>query len=161
MTSASQAPDFASQLLTSKEFFERSTRVLDESDSQFRPQDGMMTVAQQVAHTAQTIDWFIEGASRPEGFDLDFEKHAKALMGVTSLAAARQMLQTAYANAVNFIRARSPEQLGRPLAPGPIMGGQPISEIVWAMIEHTAHHRGALTVYSRLLGKVPPMPYGG
>ena len=38
-----------------------------------------MTVAQQVAHAAQTIDWFIEGASRPEGFDLDFEKHAKAL----------------------------------------------------------------------------------
>jgi uncharacterized damage-inducible protein DinB len=28
-------------------------------------------------------------------------------------------------------------------------------------VEHTAHHRGALTVYSRLLGKVPPMPYGG
>jgi uncharacterized damage-inducible protein DinB len=29
------------------------------------------------------------------------------------------------------------------------------------MVEHTAHHRGALTVYSRLLGKVPLMPYGG
>jgi hypothetical protein len=27
------------------------------------------------------------------------------------------------------------------------------------MVEHTAHHRGALTAYSRLLGKVPPMPY--
>ena len=26
---------------------------------------------------------------------------------------------------------------------------------------HTAHHRGALTVYSRMLGKVPPMPYMG
>jgi hypothetical protein len=25
--------------------------------------------------------------------------------------------------------------------------------------DHTAHHRGALTVYSRLLGKVPKMPY--
>ena len=38
---------------------------------------------------------------------------------------------------------------------------QSISDIVWAMVEHTAHHRGALTVYSRPLGKVPPMPYGG
>jgi uncharacterized damage-inducible protein DinB len=27
------------------------------------------------------------------------------------------------------------------------------------MVEHTAHHRGALTVYSRLLGKVSQMPY--
>jgi uncharacterized damage-inducible protein DinB len=156
-----QSYDFAKQLLASKEFFERSTRVLDEADSEFRPQEGMMTVAQQVAHTAQTLDWFIEGASRSEGFDLDFEKHAKALAGVTSLAAARQMLETAYTNAIHFIRSRSPEDLARPLSPGPVMAGQPISDIVWVMIEHTAHHRGALTVYSRLLGKVPPMPYEG
>jgi uncharacterized damage-inducible protein DinB len=121
----------------------------------------MMTVAQLVAHTAQTLDWFIEGVTRPGGFDLDFEKHASALAAVTSLAAARQMLEAAYANSVQFLRSRSPEDLSQPLPPGPIMGGQPISAIVWAMIEHTAHHRGALTVYSRLLGKVPPMPYGG
>ena len=153
-----QPYDFANQLLSSKDFFERSTRVLDEADSGFRPQAGMMTVAQQVAHTAQTLDWFIEGASRPEGFDLDFEKHAKALDAVTSLAAARQTLAAAYANAIQFVRSAD---LARPLPPGPVMGGQPISDIVWAMVEHTAHHRGALTVYSRQLGKVPPMPYGG
>ena len=153
--------DFANQLLASKEFFERSTRILDEADSGFRPQEGMMTVAQQVAHAAQTLDWFIEGASRREGFDLDFESHAKALQAVTSLAAARQMLEKAYANAIHFLRSRSPDDLARPLPPGPVMGGQPISDIVWAMVEHTAHHRGALTVYSRQLGKVPPMPYAG
>ena len=158
MSPKPQTYDYASQLLASQDFFARSTRVLDEADSAFRPQEGMMTVAQQVAHTAQTLDWFIEGASRPEGFDLDFEKHAKALDAVTSLAAARQTLATAYANAIQFVRLAD---LARPLPPGPVMGGQPISDIVWAMVEHTAHHRGALTVYSRQLGKVPPMPYGG
>ncbi|MCX6628212.1 MAG: DinB family protein [Candidatus Solibacter sp.] len=158
MSPECQYYDFANQLLSSKEFFERSTRVLDEADSGFRPQDGMMTVGQHVAHTAQTLDWFIEGASRPEGFDLDFEKHAKALDSMTSLSTARQMLETAYANAIHFLRS---QDLARPLPPGPVMGGQPISEIVWAMVEHTAHHRRALTVYSRQLGKVPPMPYGG
>jgi uncharacterized damage-inducible protein DinB len=121
----------------------------------------MMTVAQQVAHTAQTLDWFVEGANRSEGFDLDFDKHAKAVAAVTSLAAARKWLDTAYANAIQFLRSRSPEDLAKPLPAGPVMGGQPISEVVWAMVEHTAHHRGALTVYSRMLGKVPPMPYGG
>ncbi len=161
MSPKPQHYDFANQLLASKEFFARSTRVLDETDSGFRPQKGMMTVAQQVAHTAQTLDWFIEGASRSEGFDLDFEKHVKALDAVTSLAAARQMLETAYTSAIQFLRSRSPEDLSRPLPYGPVMGGQPISDIVWSMVEHTAHHRGALTVYSRQLGKVPPMPYGG
>jgi len=156
-----QSNSIANQLLASKEFFERSTRVLEEADSEFRPREGMMTVAQQVAHTAQTLDWFIEGASRPEGFDLDFEKHAKALAGVTSLASARQALEKAYATAIHFLRSAGPEDLAKPLPPGPVMGGQPVSDIVWAMVEHTAHHRGALTVYSRMLGKVPPMPYGG
>jgi uncharacterized damage-inducible protein DinB len=151
----------AKQLLASKDFFERSTSALDEADSSFRPQPGMMTVAQQVAHTAQTLDWFIEGASRPESFDLNFEKHAKELESVNSLATARQMLAAAYARAVEFVQARSPEQLASPLPDGPIMRGQPVSDIVWAMVEHTAHHRGALTVYCRQLGKVPPMPYGG
>jgi len=27
-----------------------------------------------------------------------------------------------------------------------------------AITAHTAHHRGALTVYARILGLVPPMP---
>lgn len=160
MSTTSQSV-YANQLLASKDFFERSTRVLEEADSGFRPQKDMMTVAQQVAHTAQTLDWFVEGASRGEGFDLDFKKHAKVVAAVTSLAAARKWLEKAYATAIDFVRSRGPEGLAQPLPPGPVMGGQPISDVVWAMVEHTAHHRGALTVYSRSLGKVPVMPYGG
>jgi len=156
-----QPYDFANQLLASKDFFDRSTRVLDEADSGFRPKPEMMTVAQQVAHAAHMIDWFLEGATRPEGFDLDFASQAAVVDRVTSLAAARKWLDTAYASAIQFLRSHSPEDLAKPLPPGPVMGGQPITDIVWAMVEHTAHHRGALTVYSRLLGKVPVMPYAG
>ncbi len=161
MSPKPESYDFAGQLLAGQQFFDRSTSVLEEADSTFRPRDGMMTAAQQVAHTAQTLDWFIQGASRAEGFDLDFERQAADLAAVTSLAAARASLAAAFRNAVAFLRARSPEDLARPLPPGPVMGGQPVANIVWAIIEHTAHHRGALTVYSRLLGKTPPMPYMG
>ncbi len=161
MSPKPQSYDFANQLLASKEYFERSTGVLDEADSEFRPREGMMTAAQQVAHVAQTLDWFIEGVSRTEGFDLDFEKLGKEVAAVNSLAAARQSLDAAYQNAVHFFRSHTAADLARPLPPGPVMGGQPLSDIAWAMVEHCAHHRGALTVYSRLLGKVPPMPYAG
>ena len=156
-----QRHDYASQLLASQDFFARSTRVLEEADSGFRPQTGSMTVAQQVAHVAQVVDWFVQGATRPEGFDIDFEAHAKEVAAVTSLAAARKWLDDAYAKAVDFLRSASDEDMERPLPEGPVMGGKPVSDIVFAMIEHSAHHRGALTVYSRLLGRVPPMPYGG
>src|SRR5580704_6316373 len=144
MSPTKQPLDIAQQLVASQDFFNRSTRVLEEADSQFSPQPGMMTVAQQVAHAAQTLDWFIEGANRPEGFDLDFAAHAKAVDAVTSLAAAREWLAKSYANAVEFLRSHSAAELARPLPVGPVMGGQPLSEIVWAMVEHTAHHRGAL-----------------
>jgi uncharacterized damage-inducible protein DinB len=161
MNPATLQYDFAIQILASKEFFDRSTRVLEEADSNFRPHDEMMTVAQQVAHAAQTLDWFIEGATQQEGFNLNFEEHAKDLENVKSLAEARRRFDVACQRAVDFLRSRTPEELARPLPPGPVMGGQPASDIVWSMVEHTAHHRGALTVYSRVLGKVPPMPYGG
>ena len=152
---------FLDQLLASKDFFVRSTRVLEEADSTFRPHADMMTVAQQVAHAAHTLNWFVEGASRPEGFDLDFEAQAKALQSVESLTAAREMLDAGFTRAIEFVKASTSEDLAKPLPPGPVMGGQPISDIVWGIVEHTAHHRGALTVYTRLLGKVPVMPYFG
>lgn len=101
-----------------------------------------MTVAQQVAHTAQTLDWFIEGASRSEGFALDFEQQAKALEDMPSLAAARRMLETAYATAIDFLGSLSEDDFAQPLPQGPIMGGQPVSNVVWGMVERTAHHRG-------------------
>ena len=153
--------EYAKQLLASKEYFERSTKVLEEADSGFSPREGMMTVAQQVAHTAYTLSWFVEGVSRPEGFDLDFEKFTNTINSVTSLAAARRMLEEGYEKAIQYFRSSSPEDLARLLPEGPVMGGQPVGDVAWAMVEHTAHHRGALTVYSRSLGKVPPMPYGG
>ena len=159
--SPTQTNEYARQLLASKEFFERSTSVLEEADSGFRPQEGMMTAAQQVAHAGHTLGWFVEGLSRPEGFDLDFEKFNTMIGAVTSLAAARKIMESGYETAIGWARSANPEDFARLLPEGPVMGGQPVSEVVWAMIEHTAHHRGALTVYSRLLGKVPPMPYGG
>ncbi len=152
--------EFANQLLSSKDFFSRSTRILEEADSGFSPTEGMMTVAQQVAHTAQTVAWFVQGATRREGFDLDFEKLALEIQAVTSLASAREMLDSAFGNAVAWVQNSDPQTLAKPLPEGPVMGCQPASDVIWGIIEHTAHHRGALTVYSRALGRVPPMPYG-
>ena len=153
----------AQQALTAlgsaQEFFSRSTRNLTEEHSTVAPAPGMMTAAQQVAHAAQTIDWFIEGAFRPEGFDTDFDAHAKAIEPYTSLAEARAWFDRAVAAAKVTLSSKSDAELTAPIAAGPIMGGAPRMAIVSAITDHTAHHRGALTVYARLSGVVPPMPY--
>jgi uncharacterized damage-inducible protein DinB len=155
----SLAQQTLTELQSAHEYFNRSTRNLTESQSTFAPADGMMTAAQQVAHVAHTIDWFIEGAFRPEGFDMNWEEHAKVVGGYTSLERARAWFERAVANATTKVASMSDGDLLVALPEGPIMGGVPRVAIFGAITDHTAHHRGALTVYARLNGIVPPMPY--
>ena len=147
------------QLAAMKEFFDRSTRNLVEADSAFAPKPEMFTAAQQVAHAAQTVEWFLNGAFAAGGFDMNFESMDKQVRAITSLTAAREWFGRACAAAVDSINAHSESDWTTPLPPGPIMAGLPRHTIFGALTDHSAHHRGALTVYSRLLGKVPPMPY--
>ena len=66
------------QLNASKSFLDKSTESLTEEDSGLTPSDGMMSTAQQIAHIAQTVDWFIEGAFG-NGFEMNFEESANWL----------------------------------------------------------------------------------
>ena len=147
------------ELANAERFFNTSTKELTEDMSAFTPAEGMMTAAQQVAHNAQVIDWFMEGAFRPEGFDMDFDGQTARVSKVTSLAAAREWFAKSIGDAKALLGSKSDGELMSPLADGPIMGGAPRMAIMSAITDHTAHHRGALTVYTRLQGKVPPMPY--
>jgi uncharacterized damage-inducible protein DinB len=151
--------DLEQDLANIEEYFERSTRSLTEEDSGFAPAEGTFTAAQQMAHVAQTIEWFFDGAFNPAGFSMDWEGMDREVRSVQSLAEARRWVERAFAAGKAAIGAHSPEEWGAPLPDGPIMGGAPRFTVLGAIRDHTAHHRGALTVYARLRGKVPPMPY--
>ncbi len=155
----SLAQQGVAELDAAHEFFNRSTRNLTEEHSALAPAPGMRTSAQQVAHAAQTIDWFIEGAFRPEGFDTDFEAADKVIDGYTSLTAARAWFEKAMTAAKATIAGKSDADLMVRLPKDGIMGGAPRMAIFSAITDHTAHHRGALTVYARIKGLIPPMPY--
>ena len=147
------------QLNEIKEFFDRSTRALDEADSVFMPAPGMFTAAGQIAHAAQTVEWVFRGALAAGGFDMDFERMDAEVRAVSSIKAAREWMDKAYKEAVKTIDAHSEAEWDAPLPEGPIMGGHRRFFIFGAIRDHIAHHRGALTVYARLVGKVQPMPY--
>ena len=147
------------QLNAAAEYFDRSTGSLTEEDSAYSPAEGVFTTAQQVAHAANTIDWFVEGAFRPDGFDMNFEEHERKVREVTSLVDARAWFARSVNHARTAIKSKSDEEWAQPLPAGLVMGGQPRLVIFGGISDHTAHHRGALTVYARLLGKTPPMPY--
>lgn len=147
------------ELRETEQFFNNSTNCLDEADSSFRPTEDSLSVAGQVAHVARTVDWFVDAIQSPHGFDMNFEAHWEETKGVTSLADARRWFARSMENAVKVIETLSEEQLLASLPEGPVMGGKPKLAIVGAIVDHTAHHRGALTVYSRLRGRTPAMPY--
>jgi uncharacterized damage-inducible protein DinB len=151
--------EMLASLAMMKEYFDRSTRILEESDSAFAPKAGMFTAAQVVAHVAQTVDWFFTGAFAAGGFDTNFERMDREVRATTSLTAARKWIEKAFAGAKTAVESHTDKEWTALLPPGPIMGGQPRHVILGAIFDHTAHHRGALTVYSRLRDKVPPMPY--
>ncbi len=90
---------------------------------------------------------------------MDFEALIARAKAVASLDDAKTWLDRAFGNAIAIVGAASKEALSEPIPDERIMGGAPRAAIVAAITDHTAHHRGALAVYARLVGKVPAMPY--
>jgi len=139
-------------------FFDRTTRVLAEEDSAFRATPQTMTVAAMVAHVAQTIDWFRAGAL-DDDWRSDFDAMIAETNAVASLADARERLAAAWVRLRERVAAMSSDALAEPMAENPILQRRPRYHAIEGIVDHTAHHRGSLAVFARLLGKEPPMPY--
>lgn len=154
----SVAEGFVTELETTRKFFLTSLSTFGEEDSGFAPKPGLYSIAGHVAHTAQTIEWFVDGAFG-DGWDMDFDQHIAEAREVESLEAATRALVAAFERAVEVIGGSSDADLFTPIADTRIMEGAPRAAIVSAITDHTAHHRGALAVYARMLGKEPVMPY--
>lgn len=90
---------------------------------------------------------------------MDFEKSAKVILALTSLAEARKWVDKSYAAVIEYIQTTPEDELTKPVTAGTLMVGMPRFGIAPSIVEHTAHHRGALTVYARTLGLTPAMPY--
>jgi uncharacterized damage-inducible protein DinB len=148
----------AEQLESTHRFFKTTLSVFQPADAGYTPNPELYSVAGHVAHAADSVDWLIEGGFG-EGWDMDFEGLVAKAKAVTSLQEATEWLDRAFANAVAVVRAASDQVLFEPIPDTRIMEGAPRSAVVGAIVDHTAHHRGALAVYARLIGKVPPMPY--
>jgi uncharacterized damage-inducible protein DinB len=154
----SLGPIYAKELESGLAMFRRTLSVFDGADARFAPLSGLFSVAGHVAHAADTVDWFMEGAFG-DGWSLDFDAHIARAHAVTALHEAVAWLDRAYEDAARRIAAASDEELEAAIPDRRILNGAPRKAVVSAITDHTAHHRGSLAVYARLLGKVPVMPY--
>lgn len=150
---------FIKELRAAEEYFNRSTKLLTEEQSSLLPAKEMYTAAQQIGHVGLTIHWFLEGAFSDKGFNLDMDEHKKEVEKFRSISEARVFTKEAFRLLGNKIQNTPEAEWTAAIVPGPVMGGEPRYHILPGIVEHTAHHRGALTVYARIAGIVPPMPY--
>ncbi len=148
------------QLKIQETFLLNTISQLTEEDSGFKPQDEMYTVAQHMGHTAETVSWFLEGAFGDKGFDMNFENYEERMKKYTSFDAGVKQFKDAVAKGIELIQNVPDSELIAPIT-AQIMKGAPKMAVVGAITDHTAHHRGALAVYTRLIGKKPMMPYEG
>ena len=154
----SAAEGFVKELEMTLKYFKATASVFSEEDSSYAPQPKLYTVAGHVAHAADSVDWFVEGAFG-NGWDMEFEALISRANTVTSLKGATDWWERSCGNCSKVVGAAWASEPVKPVAVARIMEGAPRSAIVSAVTDHTAHHRGALAVYARLLGKEPPMPY--
>ncbi len=154
----SQAADLVAQLQTSHGYIRNMISIFEEGDAGFAPQPELYTVAGHIAHAADSVEWFVEGAFG-EGWNMDFEGLIAAARAVETLEEAIAWLDRAFDTAIATFKGASDEDLAAPIPDERIMRGACRAAIVPQIVDHTAHHRGALTVYVRLLGKVPKMMY--
>lgn len=152
--------DLVQQLDAIATYFEKTVSCFKEKDAGFTPKSGTFTVAQQIAHAAQAVEWFMEGAFVPTGFRLEFEAMEEEVRAITSLEDAMAWWRSAIQEAREGLSASAPEAWAEPIR-GELMAGMPRRSILNGINDHTAHHRGALAVYARLAGREPPMPYAG
>ena len=145
-------------LNSTRVFFEKTIACFEPGDASFAPKEGMFTVAQHIAHAAQAIEWFLEGAFRPKGMGTDFQGMEAEVRGVTELEDAMAWWSSAMDEAVESVSNTAPEAWNERIQ-GEIMGGAPRHAVLSGIADHTAHHRGALAVYARLAGRDPAMPY--
>ena len=147
------------QLRMMQNFFHKSISVLDEGDSNYKPHEKAWTVAQQMRHTAHTVDWFLEG-SLGTGFDTNWEEQMAYYAKATSFDEEKAYFDRAVDKACETFGAMTEEQLDQLLPDNDILGKAPMRAAVGSIADHTAHHRGALATYARVMGKEPRMPYG-
>lgn len=160
----------------------------NEGESDFRPTKDTLSVANQVLHVAIANEYFLSGMFGPyEGYaplckgELGFidmgwvgladEKELGVVLNVdewpiataasTSLTKALALFDSVMDDAAEMFESRTVEEIERARLPeNPVIPTDyTYSDILELMIDHIAHHRGALVTYAHLLGKDPKIPY--
>ncbi|MGA7306965.1 MAG: DinB family protein [Rhodothermales bacterium] len=137
------------------EHFERYRAVtlqmldqVEEPDLDWRPLPEMMNLGQQFVHIAQAEDLMIRGLFEDD-WDLDRARLPKHVRDIDKL---RMSFEDAHARARGKLDGLDVRGLFETFGEPPSTRASRL----WALLEHEVHHAAQISLYLRLLGKVPP-----
>lgn len=169
-----------------KEFFHRTIACFRPEEGSFQPRPDMLSVNGQILHVTAAIELFLSGlfvafkrlrsetlvSLRGEGeawiglssgfTDMGWTEQAslehEASGPARSMEAALAAFDGTMDIAASVFSELTSEDMVQPLAQNPLDLRTP-QHVLEILLDHTAHHRGALAQYARLLGHDPSIPY--
>lgn len=176
----------AGRLNIHREFFRRTTASFRSEEGSFQPRPDMLSVNGQILHVTAAIELFLSGlfvafdrfkgsrwvSFRGEGeswigldggfADMGWTEQAslehESDDGAKPLEAALTAFDETMSIAAAVFSQLTPEEMTSALPPNPLDLRTP-QHVLEILLDHTAHHRGALAQYARLLGHDPSIPY--
>ena len=121
----------------------------------FRPADGMMTAAEQLAHIGAFDEWLYQGLKHENwAYDIFTDRPEK------TVEEARAFMEYARSRILSLIVELNTDGINSPLGPNPVFSPEMFKANVFMMtLTHECHHRGQLVVYIRMMGLQPTMIY--
>jgi len=126
--------------------------MLSEEELRWRPDPTAHTCAQQLLHIAQNEDYFFRGIFGGD-WNLELLRFPKEMPAKDEL---RRYLIEVRGRATDCLQALSPLDLDKPTPAPKGPTAFPLRWWLWLVLEHEVHHKAQLSVYMRLLNKVPP-----
>jgi len=126
---------------------------LDRGD--FRPAEGMMTTAGQLAHIGAFDEWLVQGLKHGNwAFDTFTDRPEK------SVEEAMAFLDHARIRLLELVKSMGKEGINSPIGSNPVfMPEMQKGKVIMMTHAHECHHRGQLVVYLRMMGITPGMLY--
>jgi uncharacterized damage-inducible protein DinB len=133
----------------------RLIRVFDDADMSLRPGAGSMSTAEQINQIVSSNNFLkVLAEGEPPGTSA-FKRSFEIRSVNDAIGAIRQMVNEV-TTALELCPQETWDEVVEPFGPGYKMTR---GQLAYMMLDHESHHRGQLTVYARVAGKVPPLIY--
>lgn len=133
----------------------RLIKVFEDSDMTLRPGNGSLTTAEQVNQIVSS-DNFLKVLAEGEPLSQAAFKRSFEIRTVSDAIAALRKMVVEVTTALELCPQETWDEVVEPFGPGFKMSR---GQLAYMMLDHESHHRGQLTVYARVAGKVPPLLY--